>query len=148
MRSSGTLCGWIVLVLVIASLIAACGDTVPELPQPSSEAAPTAVSFESTMEDVSAPAEPSTEASIGTPTAEPGSVDGDGGLQKPTLIDGPGLVRRRCTSCHSLDRVSRASKSRIEWAQTVDRHVKRGMRLNPEERAGLIEYLAITYGPP
>jgi hypothetical protein len=146
-RSNGAVWGLIVLVLVVISLISACGDKVLEQPEPSREVAPTAVPVGSTEEAAQPPMEPSAEASIGTPTEGPASVYGDGLVQKPILIDGEALLQERCTACHSLGRVKQAGKSRLEWAQTVDRHLRRGVRLTPEEEARLIEYLAQTYGP-
>jgi hypothetical protein len=56
-------------------------------------------------------------------------------------------MEERCATCHGLDRVTRASKSREQWEQTVDRMIERGAELNAEERSVLIDYLTETYGP-
>jgi hypothetical protein len=60
-------------------------------------------------------------------------------------LDGKILVEERCTQCHSLDRVTSAHKTKEEWTTTVERMVSNGARLNEEEEATVIEYLAKTY---
>lgn len=67
--------------------------------------------------------------------------------EEPASIEGESLLQERCTSCHSLSRVTQAQKTREEWEQTVTRMVGKGAQLNADEQAALIEYLAETYGP-
>ncbi len=57
------------------------------------------------------------------------------------------LVQDRCTACHGLDLVKEAQKTRDEWNLTISRMVGKGTRLNEDEQATLVEYLAETYGP-
>ena len=66
---------------------------------------------------------------------------------QPSLEDGARLLEERCATCHSLDRVTQAQKTREEWEQNVVRMVSKGAQLNEEEQAILIDYLAETYGP-
>jgi hypothetical protein len=73
--------------------------------------------------------------------AQPGSTGG------AVSIDAEVLLEERCSTCHALDRVTRASKSADEWEQTVSRMVDTGAELNDEEQAVLVDYLAQTYGP-
>ncbi len=65
----------------------------------------------------------------------------------PAPPDGAALLRDRCSTCHALNRVQETRKSRDEWERTVDRMIRRGAQLNPEERDALIAYLAQEYGP-
>lgn len=62
-----------------------------------------------------------------------------------TTLDGPALLEQRCTECHTLGRVERASKSPAQWETTVRRMVNKGAELNTLEQEVLIEYLSITY---
>ena len=66
---------------------------------------------------------------------------------QPALDDGEALLQERCSTCHSLDRVTRLQKSREEWEQTVTRMVSKGAELSEDEQAVLVDYLAETYGP-
>ena len=68
-------------------------------------------------------------------------------VEEPVSIDGQVLLQERCTDCHGLDRVTGAQKTRDGWEDTVTRMVNLGARLNDEEKTGLIDYLAQTYGP-
>ena len=77
-------------------------------------------------------------------TSEPETTPGAG--EPPAApIDGEALLQDRCASCHGLDLVEQAQKTEAEWTQTVERMVVKGARLNAEEKAALIEYLAETY---
>jgi hypothetical protein len=67
--------------------------------------------------------------------------------EQPVSIDGETLLQDRCTECHSVSRVTNASKSSDEWEDTVVRMIAHGANLNDEEQAALIDYLAQTYGP-
>jgi len=64
---------------------------------------------------------------------------------KETTLDGKALLEQRCTACHTLDRVERASKSAAGWGLNVRQMVAKGSELNASEQEVLIEYLSITY---
>lgn len=71
-------------------------------------------------------------------------------VKPPTTVpasDGAALVQARCASCHGLDRVTSAKKSREQWAQTVTRMVGKGAQLSTAEQTTVIDYLSKTYGP-
>jgi cytochrome c2 len=72
------------------------------------------------------------------PTSPAGSAPG---------LDGAALVNSRCTACHNLDRVKQAKKTSEQWKETVTRMVANGAKLNADEQAAVIAYLAKTYGP-
>ena len=58
-------------------------------------------------------------------------------------LDGEKLYQERCSRCHGLGRVERATKDRAGWETTVDRMIgKRAGLLNAEERDAVVEYLA------
>jgi hypothetical protein len=69
----------------------------------------------------------------------------------PRMPEGPNreLVARKCTSCHDVSNfVGTAGRSRAGWDVKIeDMVVLYGMRITPEERALVLEYLA-TYLPP
>ena len=73
-----------------------------------------------------------------------GSPAGEGQQQSE---QGQQLVETRCAECHTLDRITSASKSQQEWADTVDRMIERGASLADQERESVIGYLAGNYGP-
>lgn len=64
-----------------------------------------------------------------------------------STMSGLTLLNDRCTECHTLDRVTSASKTREEWNETVTAMVRRGADLDEQEQEVLVEYLASTYGP-
>lgn len=68
-------------------------------------------------------------------------------MEEPVSIDAETLVQDRCTECHGLDRVTRASKSNDEWEATVSRMTSLGADLSNEEQTVLVDHLAQTYGP-
>lgn len=65
---------------------------------------------------------------------------------QPVTLDGASLVAERCSTCHSLSLIQRSSRTEAEWQETVTRMVRKGAKLNAEEQAVVIKYLAETYG--
>ena len=55
--------------------------------------------------------------------------------------EGARLVNSRCTRCHSLTRVDAAMKDRAGWETTVDRMIRNGADVSPEERETIVDYL-------
>lgn len=60
-------------------------------------------------------------------------------------MDGAALLQERCTVCHDLKRVEAAKKTADEWKATVERMVGKGAKLDANEQAALVEFLAATY---
>lgn len=60
-------------------------------------------------------------------------------------IEGNTLLQERCTGCHDLGRVERASKTEEEWKATVERMVGKGAQLSQAEQEAVIQYLTETY---
>jgi hypothetical protein len=65
----------------------------------------------------------------------------------PTEADGASLMEERCSTCHSLDRIKQAKKTRDQWVQTVKSMVGKGAQLSATEQSSVIDYLSKTYGP-
>jgi len=120
----------IVMLVVAAGMVSACGGAAPISTEPSEDSKPAA-----TPE----PAEP-TESST-----EP--VEEEEPTMAPASADGEILLQERCATCHSLGRVEQTQKSREEWERTVARMVGKGAEVNEDEQAVMIEYLVEVYGP-
>ncbi len=63
------------------------------------------------------------------------------------LVPGPGadLTQAKCVVCHEIEHVVRARQSRAEWEDTMQRMVKRGAPLAPDEIRIITDYLATYY---
>jgi hypothetical protein len=58
---------------------------------------------------------------------------------------GKTLVEKKCTVCHSIDRVYGANKNHTEWVQTVEKMMRYSDRidfLNEKEKETVIDFLA------
>jgi len=69
----------------------------------------------------------------------------EGHTDSETTLDGKTLLEERCTACHTLDRIERASMSAAGWGLNVREMVGKGAELNASEQEVLIQYLSITY---
>jgi len=54
---------------------------------------------------------------------------------------GKAMVDNACSKCHSLKRVESALKNAAEWETTLDRMIKKGAKVKPEEREAVLKYL-------
>jgi mono/diheme cytochrome c family protein len=57
------------------------------------------------------------------------------------------LVAERCGICHTTDLVTQQRLDRSHWTATVDKMIRWGAPLSPEERNALLKYLAAQYSP-
>lgn len=62
---------------------------------------------------------------------------------EPTPHPGEALVNAKCSTCHGLAQVENATYSRGIWETTVDRMVLAGMTISDEDKALIIDYLAL-----
>jgi hypothetical protein len=72
---------------------------------------------------------------------------GAGAVELPT---GPNsaFVARTCGSCHDLDMVvDAAGLNREGWNGTIDEMVGYGLKVSPDEKSQLLEYLTAFLGP-
>jgi cytochrome c5 len=65
------------------------------------------------------------------------------------LPEGPGLdvLNKRCISCHDADIISSQKLSLTGWTRSVDKMVRWGATISPEEREILQPYLAQHFAP-
>jgi hypothetical protein len=76
---------------------------------------------------------------------------GTASAQQRNLPDGPNrdFVSRTCQGCHDLAMVlAAAGLTREGWDATIEEMVSYGMRVSPEERARLLDYLATYLSAP
>jgi hypothetical protein len=52
------------------------------------------------------------------------------------------LVEKACSKCHGIAKVNKASKDAAAWEKTVDRMIKKGAEIKPEEKDAVIKYLS------
>ncbi len=58
-----------------------------------------------------------------------------------TASAGAAVVQRRCSVCHTLERVESAKKDEAGWNTTIDRMRTKGAVVSAEEQAQIIAYL-------
>ncbi|MGA2525749.1 MAG: hypothetical protein ABSF79_03935 [Smithellaceae bacterium] len=51
------------------------------------------------------------------------------------------LVDKECSKCHNTKRIYSANKKAGEWEKTVDRMIKKGAKIKPEEKDAVMKYL-------
>lgn len=54
---------------------------------------------------------------------------------------GAALLERRCSVCHTLDRVTSAQKDEAGWNATIDRMRANGAVVSEQEQKDLVAYL-------
>ena len=57
------------------------------------------------------------------------------------------LVESSCTECHGLDQVVQSGMSASDWRTTVNRMVKKGASLSPEQIDDVVQYLSVYFVP-
>jgi len=122
------------LVLVLAASCGGQPEASPQEAEPSAQQAE--VDTEAEAETVDAAAE---DTSTGTESQPEEAAP-------PPAADGEALLNERCSTCHSTDRVTSASKTVDEWVSTIDRMISKGAELSEAERDILAAYLAETAG--
>lgn len=110
--------GVVIAFIVLAGVLAACAPAAPQATEP--------------------PKTQATEPPKAQPTSSSGSAP---------AVDSAALVNSRCSTCHNLDRVKAAKKTPAQWKENVTRMVGKGAKLNADEQAAVVDYLAKTYGP-
>ncbi|RDI96439.1 cytochrome C552 [Meiothermus sp. QL-1] len=71
------------------------------------------------------------------------------GLGQSALPEGPGrdLVLQKCQTCHEIGFVTRERQTRERWDAIITEMQAYGMRITPEERAIILDYLATHLAP-
>jgi hypothetical protein len=57
------------------------------------------------------------------------------------------LVSARCSTCHSLGRVTSMHRTQAAWADTVTMMTEKGLEVTPEETTQIVAYLTASFGP-
>ncbi|HXJ42108.1 MAG TPA: helix-hairpin-helix domain-containing protein [Bryobacteraceae bacterium] len=67
--------------------------------------------------------------------------------QDVVLPDGKAktLIQNTCSECHGLDTVVSAAMSPEKWRATVNKMVKKGATLSPEEIDTVVDYLTVYF---
>lgn len=60
---------------------------------------------------------------------------------------GLAFINARCTICHSSDLITQQQLDRSLWTKEVDKMIKWGAPVRPEEQKFLLDYLSAYYGP-
>jgi len=64
------------------------------------------------------------------------------------LPDAPGkeAVKKICATCHEVETVIAARRTRIAWERSVDDMITRGAEGSDEDMAAIVEYLTTYFG--
>lgn len=54
---------------------------------------------------------------------------------------GKAIVDNACSKCHGIKKVESATKNAAEWEVTLDRMIKKGAKVKPEEKDAVLKYL-------
>lgn len=70
-------------------------------------------------------------------------------MSAQTLPAGPGadVVKSRCVVCHESDIITTQKLSLAGWTNSINKMVRWGSQVTPEEREVLQPYLAMHFGP-
>lgn len=60
---------------------------------------------------------------------------------------GAATYKRACTPCHETDIIEQQRLTRGRWVGSVDKMIRWGATVTPEERDALVDYLASRFGP-
>ena len=60
---------------------------------------------------------------------------------------GLAFINTRCTICHSSDLIMQQQLDRSMWTKEIDKMIKWGAPVRPEEQKFLLDYLSTFYGP-
>jgi len=71
------------------------------------------------------------------------------GTQLSVFPDGKGkrIADKGCLQCHSADLPRQQRLTEKQWAANVDKMIRWGADVSPEDKAELISYLAENFGP-
>jgi hypothetical protein len=75
------------------------------------------------------------------------SYAGEPNDQSSIEQQGLAFINARCTICHSSDLITQQQLDRSMWTKEVDKMIKWGAPVRPEEQKFLLDYLSAYYGP-
>ena len=56
-------------------------------------------------------------------------------------------VKAACTQCHNASRITEQHLTRQEWSAQLDKMVRWGAEVDPQDRDALIDYFSANFGP-
>lgn len=75
------------------------------------------------------------------------SYAGEPNDQSSLEQQGLAFINARCTICHSSDLITQQQLDRSMWTKEVEKMIKWGASVRPEERKFLLDNLSAHYGP-
>jgi hypothetical protein len=57
------------------------------------------------------------------------------------------LVLQTCQACHGLEMIVESNETREVWNTLLDSMTSYGLKVSPEDRAKILDYLATAQGP-
>lgn len=57
------------------------------------------------------------------------------------------IIESACTECHGLDQVVQSGMSASDWRATVNRMIKKGASVSPDQIDEVVEYLSVYFVP-
>ena len=60
---------------------------------------------------------------------------------------GGATYKRVCTTCHETDIIEQQRLTRPRWVGSVDKMIRWGAAVKPEEKDAIVDYLAARFGP-
>lgn len=124
-----------ILIVCIAAVTLLCACGQPEQPTLPTEAiAPTQQEANQPTQAVPDQATVQPEPTAVTP------VD-----PQPAAFDGMAFLEQRCTTCHTVQKVTGITGTYEEWDVIVTRMITKGANLTAEEKTTLVQYLADNF---
>ncbi|TMQ30752.1 MAG: hypothetical protein E6K65_03990 [Nitrospirae bacterium] len=75
------------------------------------------------------------------------SYAGEPNDQSSLEQQGLAFINARCTICHSSDLITQQQLDRSLWTKELNKMIKWGAPVRPEEQKLLLDYLSAYYGP-
>jgi hypothetical protein len=68
--------------------------------------------------------------------------------QETALPDGDGaaIVMRKCTTCHTLDRILKVRRTEAEWRALLKRMAVNGLDISLQDQLTVLRYLLVNFG--
>lgn len=54
---------------------------------------------------------------------------------------GKAIVDKACSKCHGIKKVTSANKNAAQWEVTLDKMIKKGAQVKPQEKEAVLKYL-------
>ncbi len=64
----------------------------------------------------------------------------------PPRVPPPAQFRNACLACHEEDMIRQQRLTRVQWGREIDKMVRWGAPVKPEDREGFLDYLTSNFG--